>query len=155
MTSPRNPQAPHPSRARSRITNGKTLLQGIDGRSTWVRRLRDLINQHLSDLGGPDMVSEAERSIIRRASAVTVELERLELRFAEANLAGRPPDPIDFDLYLRGANSLRRLLESVGLQRRPRDVTPSVREYLAAETPSEAPTDDFREAVVAEVAESP
>src|SRR5262245_9866027 len=143
MTSPRNPQATHPSRARSRVTNGKTLLQGIDGRSTWVRRLRDLINSHLVDLGGPDMASEAERSIIRRASTITVELERLELRFAEANLAGQPPDPIDFDLYLRGANSLRRLLEAVGLERKPRDVTPSVREYLAAETSSEAPTDDL------------
>jgi hypothetical protein len=76
------------------------------------------------------VASEAEFSIVRRASAITVELERLELRFAEANLAGQPPDPVDFDLYLRGANSLRRLLEAVGLHRRPKDVTPPLREYL-------------------------
>jgi hypothetical protein len=38
----------------------------------------------------------------------------------------------DLDLYLRASNNLRRLLETVGLQRRPRDVTlPSLREYLA------------------------
>src|SRR5262245_61262483 len=86
---------------RSRVTNGKTLLQGIDGRSMWVRRLRDLINLHLVDLGGADHASEAEKSIVRRAAALTVELERLELRFAQANLAGQAPDPMDLDLYQR------------------------------------------------------
>jgi hypothetical protein len=67
--------------ARSRVTNGCTL-PGVDGRSTWVRRLRDLMGLHLSDLGGEEATSEAERSIVRRASTLTVELERLELRFA-------------------------------------------------------------------------
>jgi hypothetical protein len=117
-------------KARSRVTNGVAILPGIDGRSVWARRLRDLVKLHLSDIGRRSVASEAEFSIVRRASAITVELERLELRFAEANLAGQPPDPVDFDLYLRGANSLRRLLESVGLQRRPRDVTPNVATYL-------------------------
>jgi len=46
------------------------------------------------------------------------ELERLELAFA---LAGEA-EPAQIDLYQRTANSLRRLLESVGLQRRPREV---------------------------------
>jgi hypothetical protein len=120
-----------PRTTRSRVTNGVAILPGIDGRSVWARRLRDLVKLHLSDIGGRSVASEAEFSIVRRASAITVELERLELRFAEANLAGQPPDPVDFDLYLRGANSLRRLLEAVGLQRRPRDVTPSLGSYLA------------------------
>jgi len=34
-------------------------------------------------------------------------------------------------LYLRGANSLRRLLESIGLKRVARDVTPLLQDYLA------------------------
>jgi hypothetical protein len=111
--------------ARSRVSNGSTLLPGVDGRSTWVRRLRDLMALHLSDLGGPDHVSEAERSIIRRAATLTVELERLELRFATADGAS----PFDLELYQRTANSLRRLLESIGIQRRPRDVTPPLSAY--------------------------
>ena len=106
------------SKARSRISNGSAILPGVDGRSTWVRRLRDLIALHLSDLGGDDVVSEAERSIIRRAAVLETELERLELAFA---LAGEA-EPAQIDLYQRTANSLRRLLESVGLQRRPREV---------------------------------
>jgi hypothetical protein len=73
---------PVPSRQRSRITNGSALLPGIDGRLAWVRRCKDIIASHLSDLGGEDNTSESERSIIRRASVMTVELERLEAKFA-------------------------------------------------------------------------
>jgi len=103
---------------RSRITNGSALLPGVDGRSAWVRRARDLIREHLADLGGFDNVSAAERSIIRRASVLTVELERLEAKFALAGEASVQ----DLDCYQRGANTLRRLLGAVGLQRRAREI---------------------------------
>jgi hypothetical protein len=116
--------------ARSAVTNRTAILPGVDGRSTWVRRLKDLMALHEADLGGADRASEAEKSIIRRASAMTCELERLELKFAQASAAGQEPSVTDIDLYFRGANSLRRLLESVGLKRVPKDVTPSVSEYL-------------------------
>jgi hypothetical protein len=105
---------------RSRITNGSALLPGVDGRSAWVRRCKDIIAAHVSDLGGEANSSAAERSIIRRAAVLTTELERLEIRFA---LAGEASDA-DLDLYQRTAGNLRRLLEAVGLQRRARDVSP-------------------------------
>jgi hypothetical protein len=105
---------------RSRLTNGSHLLPGVDGRSTWARRLRDLMELHVEDLGGPDNLSEAEKSIIRRASCLTVELERLELHFAKADGA----DADALDLYSRTAGNLRRLLEAVGLQRRARHLNP-------------------------------
>jgi hypothetical protein len=38
--------------ARSRVTNGRELLPGVDGRSLWVRRFRDVLALHVSDLGG-------------------------------------------------------------------------------------------------------
>jgi hypothetical protein len=34
--------APKPQ-ARSRVSNGSAILPGVDGRSTWVRRMRDLM----------------------------------------------------------------------------------------------------------------
>jgi hypothetical protein len=112
---------------RSRITNGSAVLPGVDGRSTWVRRLRDLVSLHLSDLGGEDAVSEAEKSIVRRAATLTVELEGMEAAFAVAGEA----KAADLDLYQRTAGNLRRLLESVGLERRAKDVTPpSLRDYI-------------------------
>jgi hypothetical protein len=118
----------HKNAGRSRITNGSALLLGVDGRSAWIRRCKDVIAAHVSDLGGEDNTSAAERSIIRRASVMTVELERLETKFARAGAAKAD----DLDLYQRTAGNLRRLLEAVGIQRRPRDVTPTLNEYLRA-----------------------
>ena len=106
-------------RQKSRITNGSALLPGVDQRCAWVRRAKDVIAAHLSDLGGVDNTSAAERSIIRRASVLTVELERLEAKFALAEQAS----PEDLDLYQRTAGNLRRLLEAVGLRRRAKDIT--------------------------------
>jgi hypothetical protein len=114
-------------RQRSRITNGSALLPGLDGRSAWIRRCKDVIEAHLSDLGGEDNTSAAERSIIRRASVMTVELERMEAVFAVAGEA----KPEQLDLYQRTAANLRRLLESIGLQRRTKDVTPDPLEYAS------------------------
>jgi hypothetical protein len=87
-------------------------------------------------LGGIDNASAAERSLIRRASVMTVELERFEKKFA---LAGEASEA-DLDLYQRTAGNLRRLLEAVGLQRRPRDVSLSLRDRLQLE--AEAASDD-------------
>jgi len=120
--------------ARSRVSNGSALLLGVDGRSTWVRRFRDLIALHVADLGGEDRVTEGERSIIRRASALEVELERLEAKFATSGEA----DPADLDLYQRTSNTMRRHLEAVGLERRQSDVTPPLHDYLAAKARGEA-----------------
>jgi hypothetical protein len=102
---------------RSAVSNGTRLLPGIDGRSAWCRRLKDCFADHLSDVPN---ASVAEMSILRRAATLTVELERLEAKFALEEQAS----PADLDLYQRGASALRRLLESVhaGLERRPRDV---------------------------------
>jgi hypothetical protein len=41
--------------------------------------------------------------------------------------------PQDLDLYQRTAGNLRRLLETVGLQRRAREITPVLRDYVAAQ----------------------
>jgi hypothetical protein len=114
---------------RSRITNGSKLLPGVDGRSPWVRRAKDIISAHLSDLGGVDNTSAAERSIIRRAAVLTVELERLEAKFALAGEASAE----ELDVYSRIASNLRRLLEAIGLQRRPRDIAPTLSQLIKAD----------------------
>ena len=137
------------SKARSKVTNGY-LLPGVDGRSTWMRRLRDVIHLHVSDLGGEDSISEAEKSIVRRVATLTVELERLELVFA---LAGEAK-PEQIDLYQRTANSLRRML--VGLQRKNmRDVSPPTLDVIAERIKAahEAKRVATAEVVAAEAAE--
>jgi hypothetical protein len=100
---------------RTKVTNGGALLHDVDNRLLWVRRLRDVLAAHLSDI--PD-ASVAERSILRRAGVLTVELERLEAKFAVAGEASAE----ELDIYARVAGNLRRLLETVGLQRRAKPV---------------------------------
>jgi hypothetical protein len=100
--------------------NGSILLEGADGRSPWVRRLKELLADHTSDLGGDGNVTAAERAVLRRACVMIVECERLERQFANAGEASAA----DLDTYGRIAGNMRRLLETIGLQRRSRDVTP-------------------------------
>jgi hypothetical protein len=121
----RIPPKPHPGPRvfrkpphRSRVTNGR-LLPG-DNRGIWVRRCKDLIELHLSDLGGEANCSAAEKSLIRRVAVLSVELEQLEQKFAIAGEAS----PNQLDLYGRSAGNLRRILETLGLERRARDITP-------------------------------
>ena len=87
-----------------------------------------MIADQVSDLGGADMISSAEMILIRRAAMMCLQAELQEQSWAEN---GGEASPRQLDGYARNASSLRRILESLGLRRRPRDVTPSLGEYLA------------------------
>jgi hypothetical protein len=119
------------SRVSSRIrVRAGQLLPGIDGRSWWTRRARELIASYVTDLGGADNVSVAERSIIRRIATLQIELERLEFKFAMLPDTV-PADPADVDLYQRTAGGFRRLLETVGIKRRARTVETTLDDILS------------------------
>ena len=122
--------ATRPPATRSRVTNGRQLLPAVDGRSIWARRMRDLMELHLDDLGGAENTSEAERSIVRRVAVIETELEYQEAQFAELRQAGKNPSEKMLDLYSRLAGNLRRLLESIGIERRVRNITPSVSDWI-------------------------
>lgn len=121
-----------PRVARSRLTNGTDLLPGVDGRSTWARLMRDVIASMMAHLGGEDRASEPQRMLSRRVAAFEAELIFLEDKFARARAEGRAPDASDLDLYSRMASAQRRHLEAIGLDRVPRDITPSLGEYAKA-----------------------
>jgi hypothetical protein len=110
---------------RSAVTNGRRPFVDGDGNSAWTRRYADLVRGHVADLGGGDVLSEAEIGLIKRASTLEVELERMEGKLSKG-------EQIDLDLYGRSLNTLRRTLESLGLKRVARDVTPDLRTYLAS-----------------------
>jgi hypothetical protein len=117
-----------PSRAkrpRSAVTSGRKLFVGGDENSAWSRRFHDLVIGHVVDLGGADRLSQAQFALIRRAAAIECELERLDARLSR-------DEPVDMDSYARVAGHLRRLFETIGLKRVPRDVTPpGLDQYLA------------------------
>src|SRR3569623_491832 len=70
--------------ARSAVTNGRVMPKGIDQRSVWVRRFKDVVALHVSDRGGVDRMSQAEQSLVRCVATLTVELEQMEVKFAES-----------------------------------------------------------------------
>lgn len=102
-----------------------TVVKG-DGRTTWSRRFRDVIAAHTADLGGD--LSEAQASLVRRASALEVQLEQLEANWTN----GAPALLGDLDTYSRLSNTLRRHLEAVGVGRKPRQPTSTLEQYLAS-----------------------
>jgi hypothetical protein len=130
-----------PPRQRSAVTNGRRMFVEGDGNSAWSRRYRDLVAGHVSDMGGRDLLSEAQLSLIRRTSAIECELELMEGRLSKG-------ESVDLDLFTRSASHLRRILETLGIARHSRDITPlSLREYLDAHPAAERAAEMADEAV--------
>ncbi|MER9223787.1 hypothetical protein NKI48_34075 [Mesorhizobium sp. M0644] len=113
---------PRKYKGRSRVTNGKTLLAGMDGRTKWAKRLHDLVANHVADLGGPSNVTQSQFILIKSAANATIVLEQWELQFAKASTASLP----ELLAYLSVLNSLRRTFETLGLGRvdPPRNTAP-------------------------------
>lgn len=62
-------------RLRSAATRGTRLFTlGGKASSSWWLRMADLIDLHCADLGGPEVLSEAQMSLIKRASAMECQL---------------------------------------------------------------------------------
>src|SRR3569623_3583772 len=91
--------------ARSAVTNGRVMPKGIDQRSVWVRRFKDVVALHESDRGGVDRMSQAEQSLVRCVDTLTVELEQMEVKFAESETGASHND---LERYPRCSNNLRR-----------------------------------------------
>jgi hypothetical protein len=101
-------------------------LKDLDGRSRAAQRTRQLVTAIENDLGGADRLSEGQRQLIQRAAFLSVQCEDFEIRFALG-------EPIELPDYLATCNNVRRMFEALGLDRRARDVTPSLQAYLAQE----------------------
>jgi hypothetical protein len=96
----------------SPVTSGRRMFVDLgDGRTAWARRWSDLILAHAGDLGGVEMISEAQLSICRRASAIECELESMEGKMS----AGQP---IEIAVYARLVGVLARLFELIGVKGR-------------------------------------
>jgi hypothetical protein len=71
-------------------------------------------------MGGRGVVSEAQISLTCRAASIGVEPERMEGRLSKG-------EAVDLDAFRRAAGHLRRILETLGVERRP----PSLEDILA------------------------
>jgi hypothetical protein len=111
---------------RSKVTNGRSPFVEADGRGPWARRWRDVLSQIISDLGGPDLLSEAQRQLARRAATISIMCERLE---------GEAAQGVEIDLIVYGmlTDRLGRVTGRLGIKRVARPITPSLADILNEE----------------------
>jgi hypothetical protein len=98
------------------------MLAGVDGRTTQARRFKEVFTNITQDLGGDP--TEAQKAIAARAATLCVWCEAAEVEFASGG-------ELDVATYSTVSNAMRRLLTDLGLERRSRDVTPSLSDYIA------------------------
>ena len=109
--------------ARSRVTNGADMLPNTDGRSAVVRRFRDITSAILKDQ--PEHCSEARLQLVRRFAAAACLAELMEARLANG-------EQIDIAEHALLSSTLCRLAQRIGINRRLKNVTPDLHDYLEA-----------------------
>lgn len=117
-------ERPKPQASTRMGTNG-TVLQGVDMRTHGGRRFKELCADLVYHLAGEPTAPQF--AIIRRAAALAVWCEQAEVEQAKGG-------ELDVGAYTTATNALRRLLSDIGLDRRARDVTPSLRDYIEGQT---------------------
>jgi hypothetical protein len=106
------------------VSNGRDVLPNVDGRSLLARRYRDIASAILVDQGGADQCSESRQQLIRRFAACSVLAEGVEAALARG-------EQIDIAEHSTLCSTLTRLASRLGLERRAKNITPSVQEYVA------------------------
>jgi hypothetical protein len=98
-------------------------IDALDKRTRPFKRYVSIRAAVLSDLGGEGNTSEIQRQLVSKFSTLAMQLENMEA----SALAGTE---IDVDLFGRCAGHMRRIAETLGIARVPRDVTPTLDQYL-------------------------
>lgn len=106
------------AQARSGVTNGKSLFakKGVDGRTAWARRFRDLVFDLGAAAGGLESLNAIQVGLVRRAASLAIAAEKLEHKLALG-------EPVDLDALSRLASNYHRLAQSLGIAdaKRPED----------------------------------
>ena len=98
-------------------------INDLDKRTKPYRRWEAIRAAVLLDRGGEANVSEVQRQLISKFATLALQLELLEI----AALAGQA---IDCDLFGRVSGHLRRLGETLGVDRVPHDIGPSLADLI-------------------------
>lgn len=97
-------------------------LDSLDKRTKAAQRVQELADRLLAERGG-EAAGELRRAITRDVAVLSAMIEDLAARW----LLGEPVEPAAIATLV---NTRRREAELVGVDPVPRDVTPSLNEYL-------------------------
>ena len=115
---------------RSAISHGKAILANVDHRSAPMLRLQDLEDLFANDLGGPDNMSFKEEIVANNLAMLEL-LAELDKQQIMAGLnKGKSPSAEVRQSFERITKNIRQQAEALGLQRRAKDITPSLSTYL-------------------------
>ena len=87
------------------------------------RRFRDIASQIATDQGGLEQLSEARLQLVRRFAAAAVLAEQLEADLANGQ-------EINIERHALLCSTLTRLAQRIGIDRRAKNITPSLGDYL-------------------------
>src|SRR5450756_726329 len=117
-----------PAASRSAKTNDRRAFLAGDGRSIWARRQRDLEVLYAGDLGGESTLSEFQLGLISTCATLRCELEKLEGRLSV-------DEAVDLDQFGRLVGHYRSVCETLGIERRARDIGPTLSDFLREPPP--------------------
>jgi hypothetical protein len=90
-------------------------LDDLDGRTNAARKASSLVAGLESDLGGTESITVGQRELIKRAALLGAITEDAECRWLRK-------EQVDLGIYLAAINVQRRVLTSLGLDRRAREI---------------------------------
>jgi hypothetical protein len=105
---------------------GKVRLltrQALDGRTVASRRFEQLVTSIQNDLGGHDQLSTVTLTLIEAYAGAATALEHLNTQLLQGN-------EVDFNRLTAAASTLTRIATRLGVERRPKNVTPTLADYL-------------------------
>jgi len=93
---------PRKAKGKSAITNGRTLLLGVDGRSRSARRFRDLVNTYMTQTGG------RHEELCKQAASLVLQRELMDT----ALVRGEHVDPLQ---HVRLCGAINRTIAKLKL----------------------------------------
>jgi hypothetical protein len=119
------------SRRPHRATRPQLLTRDrLDGRSGAAKVFDRLVVDIEADLGGRDQLSTIERALIEAFAGACVTLHHLNTKLALG-------EEIDLSQHAQAVSAMVRVASRLGLQRRAKDVGPTLADYLQQQQAAE------------------
>ena len=121
-----------PSRRRHRASRPQLLTRDqLDGRTSAAKVFDRLVTAIEADLGGADQLSAIERNLVQAFAGAAVTLHHLNARL----MAG---EEINLAQHAQAVSAMVRVASRLGLQRRQKDIGPSLADLIAQDEAEEA-----------------
>jgi hypothetical protein len=119
-----SPESLAKRRRQHKATRPQLLTRAqLDGRTSAAKALDKLVADIEADLGGRDQLSTIQLVLIEAFAGVAVMLQRLNTRLALG-------EEIDLGQHAQAVSAMVRVASRLGLQRRARDLTPTLSDLL-------------------------